>query len=68
MKLIVLVSRANYQPNLAHDDPHYQQMRENCRPFACELAEDDFHPARLLRLCDLNGMNYLADYMELIGD
>jgi len=44
-----------------------EKMREQCRPFACELAEAVFHPSRLVRLCEMYDMD-LADYMELIGD
>lgn len=45
----------------------FSKMRANCQSFACELAEAVFHPARLLRLCDIYEMD-LVDYMELIGD
>lgn len=43
------------------------KMRQNCEPFAKELAEYVFHPARLQRICEKNDIE-LEDYLELIGD
>ena len=56
-------------PNVGHifGTLNYSKMREQCMPFARELAEYVFHPARLLRVCDIYDMD-LADYIELIGD
>ena len=41
------------------------KMKDNCRAFACELAEKVFHPSRLLRMCEAYGMD-LEDYIQLI--
>jgi hypothetical protein len=40
-------------------------MRENCKPFAKELAEYVFHPIRLQNMANKFNM-YLDEYMEQI--
>jgi len=54
-------------PNAIHlfTKLNLQQMRENCRPFAEELAAYVFHPSRLIRICDAYGLD-LEDYFELV--
>jgi len=42
-----------------------EKMRENCKAFAEELAAYVFHPVRLLRICEVYGLE-LPDYFELI--
>ena len=48
---------------LAHLDT--EKMRENCRPFAEELAAYVFHPLRLRRICEKYGLE-LEEYFELV--
>jgi len=42
-----------------------KQMRENCKPFAEELAAYVFHPLRLMRLCESYGLE-LEEYFEMV--
>ena len=42
-----------------------EKMRENCKAFAQELAEHVFHPLRLLRICEVYGLE-LDEYFELV--
>ena len=42
-----------------------EKMRENCKPFAQELAEYVFHPIRLMRLCESYGLE-LEEYFERV--
>jgi hypothetical protein len=42
------------------------KMKEICQPFAKELAERVFHPARLERICEEYNMEF-DEYMDIIG-
>jgi hypothetical protein len=42
-----------------------EKMRTICKPFAKELAEVVFHPARLMRICEKYNMD-LDEYFELV--
>jgi len=42
-----------------------EQMRENCKTFAEELASYVFHPARLERICEAYELE-LEEYFELV--
>ena len=57
----------SYNPNAIHLLAHLdiEKMRENCKAFAEELAEYVFHPARLLRICEVYGLE-LDEYFELV--
>ena len=42
-----------------------EKMRENCKAFAEELAQYVFHPIRLMRICEIYGLE-LDEYFELV--
>jgi hypothetical protein len=44
---------------------HTEKMRENCKAFAEELSAYVFHPARLMRICEVYGLE-LDEYFELV--
>jgi len=43
----------------------YNKMRENCKPFAEELAAYVFHPQRLIRITEKYNID-LYEYLECI--
>ena len=44
----------------------YKEMKEKCQPIVEELAKRVFHPARLMRLCDVYNVEF-DEYIEIIG-
>ena len=59
----VLSENPNAIHLLAHLDT--EKMRENCRPFAEELASYVFRPARLMKICEQHNID-LEQYFELV--
>jgi len=60
-------SQLSVNPNAIHllARLNTKKMRDNCKPFAEELAAYVFHPSRLERICKLYNME-LDEYFELV--